>query len=479
MKKFCSLPLLLLLLGVYTQNVFPDEEEYSDLAEPVSRSAGQAVLHGLIGGAESLLLNGIIMLNNYIYNDYTGLAPWALPTADSIRKSLSQPWEWENTDGFIVNQFSHPLQGSFYYTAGRANGFGFYESAFFSLFGSFTWETFFEANHASINDFITTITGSLSMGEILYRVYLEACAAGVPAPIAFLLNPMAGFHRFITGWEPPDYGRNFYHFQAYLGAGYVQTGYSISAGNEEMFSFRGPAVNLGAAVIYGDPFDQAGWTAFEHFEAAASFGLNMVNYMKIRFISDGYLFSFSPLYTDTDMMSTGLSLQFDFVALGKFDGNDSTINQYSNALDWTIKYQHLFSENAAFQIKFHAGFTFMGVSDYYSPESPRDIEIPKHELKNYGPGLNSKLFVNLAHKKCGRLELGLLWYMMWLYPKTSVLSQAEVYWLFADLTYSYNFTKNLSLGITDSFSLERGVFSGFPDTRKNNNEITLFIAWNL
>jgi hypothetical protein len=172
-------------------------------------------------------------------------------------------------------------------------------------------------------------------------------------------------------------------------------------------------------------------------------------------------------------MSTGLSLHLDFVSQGKFDRDNGTIDHYGNALDWAIKYKHFFSPDTAMHIKSHAGFTFMGVSNYYSPDTEYN------ELKNYGYGLNSKLFFNLENKKLGRLEADLLYYMLWTYPGTSKISQGTVLWLFTDIAYSRLISEHISIGAAGSLAKEWGSFKGFPDTRKSNKSIKLFIAWNL
>lgn len=485
MKKQFSILLCLLLLCVparlvFSQNMeehdfdnsaFADAEETNEYGG--SPPSGSLVVNGLIGAAETLFTNGLILSYNLVYSNLRGSAGWATPNAYAIQRNFTEPWSWERTDGFKVNQIGHPIQGSMYFSAGRVNGFSFYGSTFFSLLGSFTWEALCESNHASINDFITTVTGSISVGEMLYRLYLEACAAGVPAPLAAIINPMAGFHRLVTGWKPPDYGRKLRQFQTYIGTGFTQTHFSLSGGSQEMFAFNGFIGDFGFSIIYGDPFVQESRTPFEHFEFAMSVGLDAGNYFDIRLISNGYLFSFTPVYTDTDMMSTGLSLHVDFVSLGKFDMYDATIDQSGNALDWTIKYQHLFSENVVFQAKLHAGVTFMGVSDFFAPDGSE-----VKTLKNYGGGFNSKLFLALEHNKLGRLSANLFCYTLWTYPETSDVSQGSVSWLFADITYSHPVSKHLSLGIMDSFALERGIFSGFPDTRKYNNMVKLFITWD-
>ncbi|MCL1837342.1 MAG: DUF3943 domain-containing protein [Treponema sp.] len=415
--------------------------------------------------------NAIVMTYNIFYHKLTGKADWSTPTGNSIRKNLTEPWEWD-ADPFGVNQRGHPYQGSYYFSAGRVNGFGFYESGIFSVFGSSTWEIFFENQTPAINDLITTSIGSLSTGEILYRLYLEACAAGIPAPIAFFLNPMAGFHRLVTGWKPPEVGRNICLFQVYAGAGYARTVSLLPAESRELFSFRGPYAGTGLKLIYGDPFRQESKTPFEHFELGMNLGMDIGDYMVIQFITDGYLFSFSPVCTEKDAISTGLSLHWDIASNGEFGQGDTTIDQYSNALDWTIKHRHLFSVDAVFQSKLHAGVTLMGIPRYYSPETD------SHK-SSYGAGLNSKLFFILDHKKLGRLETNVFGYLLWCYPGIRGLSQGTVYWLFADVAYSYPISKRLFAGVNNSLIMERGTFSGFPNTRKYNNEAKMFIGWNL
>jgi hypothetical protein len=91
-----------------------------------------------------------------------------------------------------------------------------------------------------------------------------------------------------------------------------------------LFSFRGPAGNIGIKAVYGNPFEQQSVTPYQHFELDAALGIDTGNYFDLRIISDGYLFSFSPVNTERDMLSAGLSLHFDFVSLGKFDMYDST-----------------------------------------------------------------------------------------------------------------------------------------------------------
>ncbi|MCL2069462.1 MAG: DUF3943 domain-containing protein [Treponema sp.] len=434
---------------------------------PEARGLKDAIVPGLIAGGEILLVNGMFTFTNWLAG-----WDWAVPSVESIRFNFTNPWQWETDDGFIVNQLGHPFQGSLYFNAGRVNGFGFYQNVFFGMLGSISWETSFENKHAALNDIFVTIPGSLPAGEISYRLYLEAHAAGVPAPLAFFLSPAAGLHRLLTDWEPPDAGRNMHELRYFLGAAYAQNHSSISGGQEELFSYNGPLGDLGLKLVYGNPFEQETFVPFRHFEFALSYGMNPGRYHDIRLASDGYLFSFSPVQSGRHILSTGLTLHLDFNARGRFHIHDSTINHYSNALNWTAKYQQLLSPDTAMQIKGHAGFTFMGASKYYSPE----IE---DELNNYGYGLNSKLFFNLENRKAGRLEADLSGYVMWNYPGTSALSHGTVFWLFSDIAYSRFVSERVSLGIRSSRAREWGSFFDHPNTRKRDDSPMVFVAWNL
>jgi hypothetical protein len=119
--------------------------------------------------------------------------------------NMQQGWVWD-LDDFTVNQIGHPYQGNNYFNAGRANGLNFYESAALTAFGSATWEFFGETNHASLNDFINTTLGGITLGEMFHRtgwlirntratgkrrLWSEIGAAAV--------DPITGANRFASG----------------------------------------------------------------------------------------------------------------------------------------------------------------------------------------------------------------------------------------------------------------------------------------
>jgi hypothetical protein len=138
-------------------------------------------------------------------------------TPKSWWANMQQGMVWD-LDDFAVNQIGHPYQGSNYFDSGRANGLNFYESAALTAFGSATWEFFGETNHASLNDFINTTLGGITLGEMLHRtgwLIRNTHATGKKrlwSEIgATALDPITGLNRFVSGDasrvtdKPPDF----------------------------------------------------------------------------------------------------------------------------------------------------------------------------------------------------------------------------------------------------------------------------------
>jgi len=465
--------------------------------EPGRWGVGETMRRGLIASGYCFISNTLLMY----FNMLTSGANWTTPTPRRVRENLRGPsnWKWEIEDGFIVNQVGHPFQGSIYFNAGRANGFGFYESLFFTTFGSLTWEIFHEGLASSINDMLTTIPSGLSLGEVLFRLYVQGHAAGVPAPLLFIFNPAAGLHRLVTGWEPPEVERNFYDFRASFGGGFGSVDYRAAGpmvnGRRDVFSDRMPFADVGLRVIYGDPFTQNTWVPFRNFELHTSFGSNFsvgsdVFHTDIRIFTDGYLLSFAPFHTETSALSTGLSLFMDVAAvagLGGQRGGDEqpgglyqsgTINMYSNAIGWSAKYRHLFSPSVGLRTRAHAGFMFFGSSNYFHPTNRQN------ERNNFGYGLALRHLSSLELGRRSRIDANNFLYFMWSYPfiwaddRIIEPSQGFVWWQFHDFSFSHLVSPRVALGTTFSLATERGSFGDFPSTRKNHWSVRTFVAWN-
>jgi hypothetical protein len=119
--------------------------------------------------------------------------------------NLRYGFEWDD-NAFAVNQIGHPYQGSNYFTAGRANGLSFWESAPLAALGSATWEYFGETHKPSVNDLINTTVGGIAIGEMLHRtgwLIRDPTKTGKSRLwneiFATVIDPITGLNRFISG----------------------------------------------------------------------------------------------------------------------------------------------------------------------------------------------------------------------------------------------------------------------------------------
>ncbi len=73
------------------------------------------------------------------YNRYIAKESWAKISIQSFRNNIEHGWVLDE-DGFDVNQFGHPYQGSLVFTAARAQGLNFWQSIPYPILSSFIWE---------------------------------------------------------------------------------------------------------------------------------------------------------------------------------------------------------------------------------------------------------------------------------------------------------------------------------------------------
>ena len=230
-KHFGSMVILLLLLGAMAASAQTDPvrdpsqgpgaqtAEKLDASEPApidwdqaSRSAlGDTFFvkkNPLRTSVEVVGVNTLI----WFYDRYIregGTNPGFRISFNSWAENLANGFEWDD-NSFTTNQFAHPYHGSLYFNAARSNGYSFWESIPWTFGGSFLWEYFFEVHHPSMNDWIATSMGGVTMGEMLHRLSLtvwDNTATGSGRNWrevgGFVINPMGGLNRLIDG----DWGR--------------------------------------------------------------------------------------------------------------------------------------------------------------------------------------------------------------------------------------------------------------------------------
>jgi len=164
----------------------------------------------LIVGGEIIGQNVFVWAWDYYVLDknyaHTGPSYW--------KRNFREGWKWDHNH-WAINFYGHPYQGSYYYAAARAGGYGFYGSVLWAALGSSIWEMFAETEYPAPNDLITTSIGGSMYGEVLYRLsrlaYNNSEAPWYRQLAAFIFHPMAygqrkmfGNRDFKTGWVPVE-----------------------------------------------------------------------------------------------------------------------------------------------------------------------------------------------------------------------------------------------------------------------------------
>jgi hypothetical protein len=427
-------------------------------------SEEKSLYPALLGG---LFANTIFHLAARIYGD-----DCAQTSLESFKTNLTSPWVWDN-DIFFLNNPGHPYQGGLYHTAARANGFNFYESIFFNVIGSWMWEVFGETDTPSLNDLLITTFGGAAFGEMMHLLYLEIRSPWAGA----LVSPIDALNNAV--WRrKPSRTNNIFYLSAMTGHGWIQV---IQEDKEQLRSLLDNQIrptrshvftgNIGCEVIYGNPFDQNSVKPYSQFEIKMLVGSSFYPlWLDWTILTDGYLLSYNPLYTEKNILSTGLTLHYDLIT-----GNN--INFASNALDWSLKWRHEF-KTSHLELKSHIGWTFFGSSQYYpfAEVIGKNLELYGAE-NNFGTGGNLKLFFTVQTQKFGKITLGFCNYLLYIIPWKKPDSRGIEYFSLSNLEYSYYFSKNISLVLNSSVYLKVGNSYRKSDVVLIANRIILAIRW--
>ena len=213
-------------------------------------------------------------LGLWAFDRYVQHGDYAYISLNTIKENFKHGFKWDN-DKLGTNTFLHPYNGNLYYTSARANGFNYWQSGLFAIAGSGMWEMFMEREYPSTNDFIATPIGGMAIGEMLYRasdaIIDERTTGGERferEALCFLLTPMRGLNRLITGqaWrKSATSGRTF---------GIPNVAVRASLGWQTMiFQGRMKQPFFGATaqidVEYGDRFEAKSRKPFDYFSVRA------------------------------------------------------------------------------------------------------------------------------------------------------------------------------------------------------------------
>ncbi|MCM1319454.1 MAG: DUF3943 domain-containing protein [Muribaculaceae bacterium] len=313
----------------------------------------------------------------WAFDRYVQNADYARINLHTMKRNLTSGFKWDN-DNLGDNMFLHPYSGNLYFNGARSNGFNFWQSSLFAIGGSAMWELFMECEYPSTNDIIATPIGGVVLGEMTYRIsdtMIDDRTSGAERAArevgVFIVNPMRGFTRLITGdmWKVrPTSGKQF---------GTPAVGIQITGGAKVMeYSHDGVrdfkiGGSLGLTMEYGDRFEVHSTKPYDYFTFHA--GLNFVTHQPIlsRLNVQGRLLARELLDHHKDDLSIGLYQDFDY-----FD-SDSVSTALRKipfklgvpaSVGVGMMYRNRLSPRAIFDADLHANAVLLGgvLTDYFN-----------------------------------------------------------------------------------------------------------------
>ncbi len=315
------------------------------------------------------------------------------------KRNYREGWKWDDNH-FAINFFGHPYQGSMYYSSARSAGYGFYESYFFTLTGSYIWEMFCETEYPAPNDLIATSVGGTIYGEMLYRISTRALAkpdAGVLENIfAFAASPFAYIQEWVNGPSPTNPGYAPMEWSVLAGVGRRfgnEYRYDQDADDRSDNDWNSPSVFYGLNLAYGRP-DRKIRQPFEYFTFSFSQDQSEDG-MMMRVSSTGKLANINLHADNRNWVDLGTYLHFD-----TFYGDLVEMSALSIGLGAEVSVN--LSKNFHFQMSHMPSYVLLGSSDFNYDEvlAKADSNYKKTRDYQYSLGFNYKASIKLgfAHR---------------------------------------------------------------------------------
>ena len=406
---------------------------------------------------------------------------WANVSSATWWRNFSSGWEYDG-DNFTTNNFAHPYHGGLFFSAGRTNGYDFWESTAWSLTGSAIWEFFGETFRPAFNDWIYTGVGGANLGEITYRLsslVTDNTASGSARVwseiFGTLINPVRGFNRAVSG----EMGKNFPNpewsrpkeFVMFFDGGtrsYDKNGDKQYRDNEieGLFNFR---LGYGNRFTAKKPFD------FFGFEFAIASGQPHFTQMN----SSGFLFGYN-IQKNKHQFNVNLDFNYNNLIKEDISTTDTLLNGEEVALaDTSYKgflfgatqlYPHLLSifpigEKTNIVTRVGLNAILMGATpdDYYV-----DVE---GRVYDFGPGVGLRINASIQNGIWDYVSL--LYYSAWIWTQ-SAPSNSKHHIHFLILEAQYPFTYYLTFGISAGVYWRNSYYEDYPDVSKNYPIVRVF-----
>jgi len=250
-------------------DLLTDDPEYTKKSK-IWRPAAQVVV-------ENVILNVMDRTVMHLEFAKTDFSTWKRTLNAGF--PWNSGWEWDQ-DRFGNNFLSHPMMGSFYYSAARTNGYNFWQSFPIVFAGSYMWKIFGENGKPEREDLInTTVDGEL-LGEVEYRLssnILDDRARGSERVFreifAGLIDPIRGVNRLFDGKYKRHVNKEIYQKEPVNIALFAGVHSINNSTNALLSGHYDEMVNV--QLNYGNPFEQRRIKPFDFFKfrAELNFGV--------------------------------------------------------------------------------------------------------------------------------------------------------------------------------------------------------------
>jgi len=470
------------LLAAFCSSSFLTAEESGtgSLQEPdaaVGETDSQPEKHYLAAAG------GVILFNTFLsgWNRYVSKASWAQVTPDDMLHCYENERAWD-TDWYWTNFVLHPYQGGLYYMAARSSNLNQFESFCISVLGSTAWEYLGELNAPSNNDLIYTPIGGFAVGEILYRLSLEA--GGLSRLSGYLLNPMKPYAEFVTGEKQPATAGHIYDLSLKLSAGSTgtYTSFSGSAAPDSARELYPVFVSPEVSVVYNDPY---GWDSdipYSQFNLTMSGALGAGSgedgesaaMYDVTLLATGMLFSRSPDFGPDRDTTVGMVFDYDFLW-------HSFMELSALSPGFAFKQRIRRNDGRTIEWQIHLDALLLGTDDYYYFMHGLIPKTGTRRNYSYTTGAESVL----SWKHTGRdgriLDTGLRLYAMYDFPG-QVQDAAYPGWEFTGigtLNYEVPVGEHVHVGLGNCLYLKKGVYYGTADVFQRVYTGTVFTRLTL
>lgn len=419
----------------------------------------KAALEGL---AVNVFLNRFDDWIRNAYNPWEGY--WSRVGPRTWSANLRYGWEWD-TDDFMTNMFSHPINGSAYFRAGRQNGLDFWESTPLPFLGSAEWEYFGETARPSLNDFYNTSFGGIVLGEMTFRLAAlvrdnEAHGTGrVLRELAALpLDPLGGIKRLLAGdWtrrstNPREREPGALALELRGGARLA-----VDSGSDRHRSVESV---LDADLTYGDVFDKPYRVPFDAFEARLLLGAggNPVNELHVT----GRLFAheFTMKSNDLRMIFTvGQRIEYSGNPAYKFGGQSIVVGLQAGVT---------LGDNFDVRAAGYGEGIMLGAVD--APGAGIDSS---RRTYDFGPGVGFDIGASLRYRTFPVLSLR--WQGALVHSVSG--SPADHFTHLPSVEIGVPLTRTLALGAYGGWYTRRSAYAGSPGEATTYPDLRVYLVW--